>query len=366
MKITMKDTLRNLRRQKNITQEELAAHLGITAQSVGKWERGEGFPDITLLPAIALYFGVTTDELLGIDKARIDKRIDEIRAEGLRLANLGDVAAALALWENAYKEFPNDCRVMKYLMTVLGQDPHYPHPKEICERRIELGERILAESNDSKLREHAAMELCYTYNEMHDTENALKYADMCGYVYNSRDCLRAFVTDGEEGVKATQQYLIALIQSAVFAACNMTNKGCSTDEERLNALDFGISLLKLLFSDSRFGFYATDMSDLYEWKANIYAKKNDKEKTLEALTQSVRYAIEASELTEKYAYTAPMVNRVVFDPTKSVKNYKGNTCDLRIEDFSRKSYDFLRGEPEFAALKSELERCRELSDQKTS
>ena len=61
-----------------------------------------------------------------------------------------------------------------------------------------------------------------------------------------------------------------------------------------------------------------------------------------------------------------MVNRVVCDPTKSVKNYKGNTCDLRIEDFSRKSYDFLRGEPEFAALISELERCRELSDQKTS
>ena len=70
MNITMKDILRALRRQKKVTQEELANHLGITAQSVGKWERGEGFPDITLLPSIALYFGVTTDELLGIDKAR--------------------------------------------------------------------------------------------------------------------------------------------------------------------------------------------------------------------------------------------------------------------------------------------------------
>ena len=44
MNITMKDTLRALRRQKKVTQEELANHLGITAQSVGKWERGEGFP----------------------------------------------------------------------------------------------------------------------------------------------------------------------------------------------------------------------------------------------------------------------------------------------------------------------------------
>ena len=61
MEINMKDTLRTLRKEKNVTREELAVHLGISVQSVGKWERGEGFPDITLLPAIALYFGVTVN-----------------------------------------------------------------------------------------------------------------------------------------------------------------------------------------------------------------------------------------------------------------------------------------------------------------
>ena len=49
MEINLKDTLRNLRRAKNITQETLADYLGITPQSVGKWERGEGYPDITML-----------------------------------------------------------------------------------------------------------------------------------------------------------------------------------------------------------------------------------------------------------------------------------------------------------------------------
>ena len=53
MDVNMKDKLRELRKKKNVTQEALANHLGITPQSVGKWERGEGFPDITLLPAIA-------------------------------------------------------------------------------------------------------------------------------------------------------------------------------------------------------------------------------------------------------------------------------------------------------------------------
>jgi len=58
MEINLKEKLRTLRQQRNITQEALANHLGITPQSVGKWERGEGFPDITLLPKIAFYFNV--------------------------------------------------------------------------------------------------------------------------------------------------------------------------------------------------------------------------------------------------------------------------------------------------------------------
>lgn len=49
------------RKQKNITQEEL----GVTAAAVSKWENGYTLPDILMLCALADYFGVTTDELLG-------------------------------------------------------------------------------------------------------------------------------------------------------------------------------------------------------------------------------------------------------------------------------------------------------------
>lgn len=55
----------NQRKQKNITQEELAAELGVTAAAVSKWENGYTLPDIFMLCALADYFGVTTDELLG-------------------------------------------------------------------------------------------------------------------------------------------------------------------------------------------------------------------------------------------------------------------------------------------------------------
>ena len=54
-----------LRRQKNITQEELAAALGVTAAAVSKWENNYTLPDVLMLSALADYFTVTTDELLG-------------------------------------------------------------------------------------------------------------------------------------------------------------------------------------------------------------------------------------------------------------------------------------------------------------
>lgn len=55
----------DLRKSKNVTQEELAAELGVTAAAVSKWENGYTLPDILMLCALADYFQVTTDELLG-------------------------------------------------------------------------------------------------------------------------------------------------------------------------------------------------------------------------------------------------------------------------------------------------------------
>ena len=55
----------SLRKQKNITQEELAAELGVTAAAVSKWEKGYTLPDILMLCALADFFAVTTDALLG-------------------------------------------------------------------------------------------------------------------------------------------------------------------------------------------------------------------------------------------------------------------------------------------------------------
>lgn len=54
-----------LRREKGITQEELAVALGVTNQAVSKWESGKCCPDIEMLPELAGYFRVSIDELMG-------------------------------------------------------------------------------------------------------------------------------------------------------------------------------------------------------------------------------------------------------------------------------------------------------------
>ena len=54
-----------LRRERGVTQEELAAELGVTAAAVSKWEKGNTLPDVLMVCALADHFSVTTDQLLG-------------------------------------------------------------------------------------------------------------------------------------------------------------------------------------------------------------------------------------------------------------------------------------------------------------
>jgi len=65
-----------LRKQKGITQGELAQELGVTNQSVSKWESGQCCPDIQLLPDMARYFGVSIDELMGEEVVKKNNETD--------------------------------------------------------------------------------------------------------------------------------------------------------------------------------------------------------------------------------------------------------------------------------------------------
>ncbi len=74
----LNNKLRSLRTAKGVTQEQLAEELGVSAQAISKWERGATAPDISLLPELSVYFGVSIDELFGLTEEKEYERIQNM------------------------------------------------------------------------------------------------------------------------------------------------------------------------------------------------------------------------------------------------------------------------------------------------
>ena len=88
MKLTIGENIRNFRKKNDLTQDTFANRLGVTYQSVSRWENGTTYPDLELIPAIAQVLAVSVDELLGIPQIEKEKRaieaFDELRRECLK------------------------------------------------------------------------------------------------------------------------------------------------------------------------------------------------------------------------------------------------------------------------------------------
>lgn len=106
MKLTISQTIRRLRKEKDVTQEALAAALGVTSQSVSRWENDNAYPDMELIPAIANYFGVTTDVLFGMDAETAEYKSKQYQE---RYQEARTLEEEIAIVREAVKEMPSDC-----------------------------------------------------------------------------------------------------------------------------------------------------------------------------------------------------------------------------------------------------------------
>ena len=77
--MTFAETIRTLRADRGLTQEQLGSAVGLTGQAVSKWETTDAMPDPTILPALADALGVTIDALFGHETRTKEKLFDEIR-----------------------------------------------------------------------------------------------------------------------------------------------------------------------------------------------------------------------------------------------------------------------------------------------
>ena len=89
MQLYIGDTIKHLRKQKGITQETLAEYMHVSTAAVSKWERNETLPDISMVIPLASYFGVSTDEVLGLDAVKNEEKIKHYLDKANHFAALG-------------------------------------------------------------------------------------------------------------------------------------------------------------------------------------------------------------------------------------------------------------------------------------
>ena len=186
MEIQLSKKLKLLRQKNNSTQDDLALFLGISSQAVSKWERNEGYPDITLLPKIAGYFHISVDELLGVDEIARQIRIDEITKEYNRIRHHVpldpnyQLDEGIDLIRNALQELPDVFFFEQLLAADLswkGKNISDASEKtQLFEEAISLCEDILARSTEDRWRDCAKQILLVMYADLGMTEKALELA----------------------------------------------------------------------------------------------------------------------------------------------------------------------------------------------
>ncbi len=114
MKETMGQVIRRLRKGHDITQEELADALGVTAQAVSKWENDVGIPDVSLFVPLANLFDVSIDALFSRKGKSTDVQVSNFLEE-LEQKNLGEIKKFEILSE-ALREYPNHQDLVKSIV----------------------------------------------------------------------------------------------------------------------------------------------------------------------------------------------------------------------------------------------------------
>ena len=312
MNILLDENLRKLRLSHGNRQEDLATHLGVSIQSVSKWERGENLPDLTLIPAIASYYDVSVDDLLGVGEVSKQEKIDWYFAESKRLLHDGKTGENIELMRKAVKEFPNEHKLISQLAFALFF--HIGKDKAMCSETIELDERILRESTDINLRGNSIERLCHSYQYLGDNEKAKEYAEMAGYMFNSREVLLSSVLKGEDGDNHNKD----LIASSLLIIINTINKLDSID--LLTRNEFRIKLLELFFDDGFMGHFASDAAQWHYFSAGIYADKGDGDKVRYHLENAVKYLKQLESLDGEYTYRSKILGGYKEDTRRYLTN----------------------------------------------
>ena len=183
------ENLKKCRILKDLTQEDVAEYLGITAQSVSKWERGESYPDITFLPALANIFETSVDLLMGMDTIRAEETRYNIHKKAVAYQRSGDYDMAEKTYRDALLIYPNKPGMILGLASTLAL-------KGNTDEAIELMERGLPLSINEKQKSTMRATLCFLYLKAGREDKANKLASELPHTRESREVIQPLIQQG--------------------------------------------------------------------------------------------------------------------------------------------------------------------------
>lgn len=297
MKLKIGEKIREYRRNADMTQQQFAEKLGVSYQSVSRWENEETYPDMELLPAIAGIFNVSIDALMGVREIEKEKQaveaFDSLRREALRPElNVEKINGLLREIRRNYIDTENSWRPWSE-----GNDRCFSHPEILPEVRL-TAEAYLA---THPLDPHVLKTMAFVEDEEHLQTFLDKYTTSLDT--SQRNLLyHRYLRKGDvERLEPERRYRFWKAVDNLFQPCLLFG---SKNEKRIKdfATVFQIGLLDLIRGNSRdekTDMWVSDRLDLGFKYAAILSEKGDIDGAIEQLETVVSLLEKTMKITDK-------------------------------------------------------------------
>lgn len=189
--------IRELRKQRGITQEQLAESIGISFQAVSKWENNIALPDITLVPVLASYFGVSIDELFDFNLKEIEHAVRIITEKAYQYRE-SNPAESRRILEEGLKKYPENDILLNNLLYVLD---YSVKPDET----IAIASKLIEKTNQNDVKYDALRFLAYAYKAKGDLESAEAAIEQIPEIYFTKLTEKAYLLSGKAKFEAAEK-----------------------------------------------------------------------------------------------------------------------------------------------------------------
>ncbi len=359
VRLNIGSNIKKLRKRNNITQERLAEYLGVTYQTVSKWENGTSLPGISLLPSIANIFDISIDELYDIDKHTNDEKISSYEAEYKALCAKGDNQGRAELMRRALAEYPRNYKFMDNLARSLYRCDNIDlYSTEI----IMLCDRILEECKTDSIRFSALQTIARIYNDMGQHKTALKYAYEMPSITSSREFFLSEILTGAERAEHLRKNIFFLAYNAgkmiTYLASDSRGIGKQLScEDKIRMYNAANTIYETIADDGNHLVLNGKFYWHYRWIAENYCLIGDTDKAMKNLLLAEKAAAETDDFIrmnkERY-YTSLLLSKLKADPQGVLKHWQGSHCHKLYMQLQDKCFDTMRDMPEFKELEQRL------------